>query len=213
MSATAKYLLYFLIFILLTLLFFLLLRKIFEVQKKNQIDCNSKFLFIGDSITAYDSSYADLLTSVCPSFNYKKTAQVGKKTDWMLMQLQNELNTNSYDVVVILGGTNDIFAGTPIQQTTSNLSAMYKLAKDKGALVVGITPPNIDYYTKTSYTEKAKFNQLYDFMRRNKDTSYFIDFATITNSPTLFLSDGLHPSYQAHIYLKNAFATQVLRSN
>lgn len=61
------------------------LAKTYDSDKFKEVTCNSKFLFIGDSLTAYDRSYADQLKDICPSATIKKIAVDGAKTNWMLI--------------------------------------------------------------------------------------------------------------------------------
>ena len=60
--------------------------------KKSKQGSNIKsILFIGDSNTTSNFSYADQIKKSFPDINIKKIAKVGEKTDWMKSQLDNEL--------------------------------------------------------------------------------------------------------------------------
>ena len=112
---------------------------------------DKKLLFIGDSLTAANTSYADLFAEVTKN-NYKKIAVKGISTNKMLENMQNELNKNTkYDYIFILGGYNNNYAygnndGSNIDykldKTKNELQAMYNLAKAKGSKVIAITPPS-----------------------------------------------------------------------
>lgn len=161
-------------------------------------------LFIGDSNTAANYSYADQLKKDFPNLTIKKIAKVGEKTDWMKSELEKELKNNKYDVVAILGGSNDIYAGRKLDLTKNDLDYMYNLIHSKGSKVLGVTPPNKDYYiNKTEANQKQLFD-LVNWMKSNKNIDYLIDFHKITADKKYFSSgDGyLHANSSAHNILK-----------
>lgn len=168
-------------------------------------------LFIGDSNTAADFSYADQLHTSKPNLRIKKLALNGAKTDWMLSQLKNELASTTYDAVAILGGSNDIYATGSITATKINLDAMYRLAKSKGAVVLAITPPNKDFYVNKTEQKQALLYELNSWIKANPNKDYVIDFWAMTNNKNLFSAgDGyLHAQKPAHTLLMNK-TTQTL---
>lgn len=179
---------------------------------RKKIDCNSSILFIGDSITAFTSSYADQLAKMCPGLRYKKIALVAEQTGWMLGQLYSELNTNKYDAVVILGGTNDIFGSNNIERAKNNLQEMYSLAKSKGSIVVAIAPPSINYYSLTTPQKQFEYADLKEFIRTAKNVDHYFDFAALTNSSSMFGIDGLHPNSYVHSLLANEIFKKLFKS-
>jgi len=181
-------------------------RKFFKKLKKS-----GKFLFVGDSITANASSYADQLKANNPEMVIKKIAKVGEKTDWMLDNLQKELSENKYDAVVILGGINDIYAKGQISDAKLNLQKMYDLAHDKGAKVIGVTPPPTGTYSAWSEKKQELQEQLNAFVMKNPALDYKIDFYSLlsdgVNQKKQYLTDGLHPNATGHKELKDKFST------
>lgn len=161
-------------------------------------------LFIGDSNTVANFSYADQLKRDFPNLNIKKIAQNGANTSWMKTQLENELKNNKYDIVAILGGSNDVYGGQKLEFSKSNLSEMYDMAKDKGSKVMAITPPNKNFYVNKNEAKQKTLNDLVIWIKGNKNVDYFIDFYDITNNKNYFTSaDGyLHPQSPAHKLLK-----------
>lgn len=161
-------------------------------------------LFIGDSNTAANYSYADQLKKDFPNLTIKKIAKVGEKTDWMKSELEKELKNNKYDVVAILGGSNDIYAGRKLDSTKNDLDYMYNLIHTKGAKVLGVTPPNKDYYVSKTEDKQEKLFDLVDWMKKNKNIDYLVDFHKITSDKKYFSSgDGyLHANSSAHKILK-----------
>jgi len=174
--------------------------------KKSKQGSNIKsILFIGDSNTASNFSYADQLKKSFPELNIKKIAKVGEKTDWMKSQLENELNKNKYDVVAILGGSNDIYALGKTDVTKNNLNYMYDLIHSKGSKVLAVTPPNKDYYVNRTEAKQKLLFDLVDWMKKNKNIDYLVDFHKITSDKKYFSSsDGyLHANSLAHNELAN----------
>ncbi|MBK7362986.1 MAG: SGNH/GDSL hydrolase family protein [Micavibrio sp.] len=165
----------------------------------------SSVLFIGDSNTFANFSYADQLKKDFPDLTIKKIAQNGANTSWMKTQLENELKNNKYDVVAILGGSNDVYGGQKLDFSKNNLGQIYKLAHDKGSKVMAVTPPNKNFYVKKDESKEKTLTDLVNWIKNNKDVDYFIDFHNITNNKNYFTSaDGyLHPQSSAHKFLKD----------
>ena len=176
------------------------------LSRRKKSDKVTSILFIGDSNTAANYSYADKLKRQFPNIDVKKIAKVGEKTDWMKNQLQNELNKKDYDIIIILGGSNDVYALGKTDSAKQNLNAMYDLIHSKGAKVIAVTPPNKDFYVnKTEAKQKLLFD-LIDWMKSNKKIDYLIDFHKITSDKKYFSpSDGyLHANSLAHEILANS---------
>lgn len=132
----------------------------------------------------------------------------------MLAQLQSELSKDHYDAVVILGGSNDIYATGSIQNAKINLDAMYKIANSKGIKVLAVTPPNKDFYVNKTDQKQTILKELVNWIRNNPNKDAFIDFWTMTGNQSFFSSsDGfLHPQRNAHQLLA-ASAIKTLKLN
>lgn len=181
------------------------------LSRRKKSDKVTSILFIGDSNTAANYSYADKLKKQFPNIDVKKIAKVGEKTDWMKNQLQNELNKKDYDIIIILGGSNDVYALGKTDSAKQNLNAMYDLIHSKGAKVIAVTPPNKDFYVnKTEAKQKLLFD-LIDWMKSNKKIDYLIDFHKITSDKKYFSpSDGyLHANSLAHEILANSVKNEL----
>ncbi len=181
-----------------------------RTHKKPAANSIKSILFIGDSNTAEPFSYADQLKAMYPNLNIKKLAKSSEKTDWMLSQLQNELQQNKYDAVSILGGSNDIYALDSIDSAKNNLNSMYVIAHNNGAKVLAVSPPNKNWYVnKTDHKQKI-LHELIDWINRNPNKDYFINFWDITNNQSFFSSaDGYqHAQAPAHKIL----ATETART-
>lgn len=179
-------------------------------KRKKKVTCNSRFLFIGDSNVANPGSYANLLKSFCPDSTVVINGKVGAKTDYILAQLQSELSRNQFDVITILGGSNDIYALGSTTKTKENLIQMYKLAKDSGATVVAVSPPNKDYYPSRTEQKQALLYDLVKWIPRQKDVDVFINLHAITKDPNNLASDNQHMSAKGKLALITEWSKKVL---
>lgn len=168
-------------------------------------------LFIGDSNTAANFSYADQLRAKYPKMRIKKIAKNGAKTDWMLERMEDEMRTNKYDVVLILGGSNDIYALGRVDSAKNNLSKMYDLAHKNGSRVVAIAPPNKNWYANRTEHKQQLLNELVNWIMSNPKVDYKVNFWQITNDKKYFSpSDGyLHAQAPAHRILATEVANKL----
>jgi len=178
-------------------------------KRKKKVDCTSRMLFLGSSGTVSPSSYADQLKDNCPDLNYKKIAMVGAKTDWMLNQLKQD--TGKYDVITLLGGVNDIYAGVPLEKIKNNIQAIYDLAKERGAKVVAVTISPTATYNKATDKANKLTQELNDWIRSNKTADFFVDADKVWNdgrggTKSEYLSaDTLHINKSGHTALTNKY--------
>jgi lysophospholipase L1-like esterase len=102
-------------------------KKISNFINENDND-NEKLnvLFVGDSHSAGEGwTWNYQLSKAHPFWNVTNIVKVGVKTDWMLSNLKTELQKKHYDLVFILGGTNDMMSSNSIDNIT--LSSMQYL--------------------------------------------------------------------------------------
>jgi lysophospholipase L1-like esterase len=166
----------------------------------------------GDSLTwgfvsrgaqhSYSKKLLQLISSDFPNIAVE-LSQHGKKgetTGSMVSRLTKLLKKDSkYDVVIILGGTNDIFL---TEATTQNLEQMYKVCRSYNALVIMASLPPAEYDKRPNSTwileSKKKIN---DFIRQLIPNKHFIDLSnelplhSLSESDKDALwSDHMHPS-------------------
>jgi len=164
-----------------------------------------KFLFIGDSNTDNKNSYADKLKLKFPDSKFDKVAKWGEKTKWMLENLENHLKTNkNYDFIALLGGSNDVYGGIPLEQTKSNILKIRDLIKKDGAKSILISPPNKKFFPENDKEKNQKLQDLIDWEKK-QDFDFFIDFHDLTDKVDLFMSDLRHPNQQAHQILADLY--------
>jgi lysophospholipase L1-like esterase len=182
-----------------------------SVISKKKVGCGSTFLFIGDSNTKASFSYADQLKKFCPDSNIKKIAENGKTTKWMFDELMKEYKSGrKYDVISILGGSNDISGGRPLDEIERNLNSIYYLAKRFSNVVVAVAPPNKAFYPNYTDEQRKKLDDLTKWISKNPEPDYFIDFYNITNRKDFFLADNLHPNTNAHNVLASQFTSKII---
>ncbi len=186
--------------------------------KKKKIKPNAKLLFVGDSSTEA-LLQSGLIQKKMPSVSVTKLASVGKSTTWMLSQMTQNLNSNKYDAVVILGGYNDIYA-TNLKGTTSNLQKMYDLAHSKGIKVIAITPSPSGYHPYYSATKQSMHDNLNKFiLSSNADIK--IDFYSAMEDKSkkgfprtnvVSVADRQHANLQGHEILATLISQKTLNT-
>lgn len=176
-------------------------------KPKKKINCSSKFLFIGDSNTVITSSYSKQLQKLCPGMNVKVLAETSRNTSTMLQSMRDDLKAgNKYDVIAILGGSNDL--GTNID-TISNLTDMYELGKSNGAIVIAITPPSKNFirlaqptWGGNNYPQLLqKLKNIVDWQLKNNISDIVINWNKLTDRKDYFNSDMQHANATAHAVL------------
>lgn len=190
----------------------LLLIAVASSKDKTKPSPISSILFIGDSNTAANYSYADQISKEFLNIKTKKVAKVGAKTDWMVTALKKELNLAKYDLVCVLGGSNDIYATGKIEGAKTNLNTMYSLIHEHGAKVMAISPPNKNFYIKKTPQKQILLSELILWIYKNPNRDYFINFWNLTNDKKYFsASDGyLHALKPAHQLLFNEVVKYIM---
>lgn len=176
----------------------------------------TSILFIGDSNTFYDYSYAHSLSKKFPNLRTKIIAKVGEKTSWMLNELSKELVASKYDVVAILGGSNDIYALNENKSAKQYLNKIYQAAHNSGARVLAIAPPNKDYFIKRTEQKQKLLRDLVQWISINPNKDWFVNFWSLTNNQAFFdKKDGyLHAQKPAHdILVQQVITTLNLKGN
>lgn len=163
-------------------------------------------LFIGDSITESPSSHAYKFKSSRSGWNVTISAHQGEKTSWMLQQLQGYQNAGKkYGAIVVLGGTNDVYATGSSSGAISSLGSIITAASTMTSKLVLIAPPTDQYYSSNTPTKTAEIIKIRDYMAAQSGRAYFVDFYNMTKDKGAGqFSDGLHP--------KSATYDQVLSS-
>jgi lysophospholipase L1-like esterase len=163
-----------------------------------------KLLFIGDSNTDNNYSYADKIKAKFPNVEVKKIAKIGQSTKWMLENLEKDLKDNKYDIITFLGGSNDIYGGYPLEKTKENILKIRQMIKDNGARAILVTPPNKKFYSKNTAEKLKNLDDLIAW-EKQQDFDSIIDFYNMTDKLDMFNTDFRHPNSDAHVVLADVF--------
>lgn len=173
-----------------------------------------KILFLGDSITADSSSYANIIKQSSPDLQIDVQASVGKKTSWMLQKLKDLLaSKKTYDRIYVYGGVNDIFSGQSKDVALSNLQSIVTLGNNSGAdvfVIEGIDPDGFMDYNKMPITQYVSSKQDYlpiiaNYKDFQSDISRAIKKAKIVKRFNLNgkTADGIHPNSEGQRNISN----------
>jgi lysophospholipase L1-like esterase len=179
----------------------ILLESITPIKNKNP----KKILFLGDSITASDISYANQIKQNLKDLDISVKASVGKKTSWMLQSLIDLLKSNSYDRIYVYGGINDMFSGVSRNEALSNIQQIVDLGNSKGAdvfVIEGIEPKGFMDIQKMPITQYIsnkeeylplieKYNDFQNNLKTIKKAKLIKRFDI--NGET---TDGIHPNFK-----------------
>jgi len=153
-----------------------------------------KIVAIGDSIT-YGYPYENVqswLNMAADRFNieYMNRGINGDTTEGMLDRFERDVLRHKTSHVIIMGGTNDAYAGTPVDQVIKNICDMVGLALENGVIpVIGLPIPCNDV------AEETLMNQYRQQMRRYASDKNIevIDFQdAMVDSSGMKIKDNMH---------------------
>ena len=165
-----------------------------------------RVVFMGDSITEFWHLQRNFGTK-----DYINRGISGQITPQMLLRFMVDVVALKPDVVVILGGTNDIarsaheaFSNTPPEMIRDSIRAMTELAKANGIAVVLCSIPPVSNYSGTNRTEELPppfIQELNDWVRRYAVEMHvaFADYYSVLVDKkgmlrAAFSRDGVHPN-------------------
>jgi lysophospholipase L1-like esterase len=161
-------------------------------------------LFVGDSQTAANSSYANRLINN-GIVTGKVVAKVGASMKRIYNLFSSVYKPGKYDIVCVLGGNND--AGNNNIDTDS-FDQIIQTAKKGGSEVILITSPSMEFINKKMYPN--------DYPSANKIPKWQLTLAEengipvinsyeLFDNPKYFSEDGLHLNSNAHKILAKDF--------
>ena len=86
-----------------------------------------------------ESQYGYWITKVRPGWRVLNRGVNGQRTDQMIGRFGRDVILEKPDVVVILGGVNDIYQGREAEAVRDNLEAMYERGEASAIVVLGAT--------------------------------------------------------------------------
>ncbi len=154
---------------------------------------NKDLLYVGDSLTCYQNGWQH---NVAKHFNlsYDNISKGGKRTDWMLNRLREQLKTHKYKTIIIYGGVNDAFSYTKNDKTIKNLQEMIDLCNHYGSKPIVIVGYNPKLVMENSRGKKSYIN-LQSKMDSLRDCKIIKIEPTITRSDS---NDGIHLNASGH---------------
>jgi len=176
---------------------------------------NVCFVAMGDSLTVgfistrlaiqpYTNFLEKYVDNSLKELGRKNTIQItiinrgvnGDLTSHMFLRFRQEVVDLKPDCVIILGGTNDIGWGFPVEEIFSNLQRMFETAIDEGIKPVGCTVPSILGWDK-GIAPRLELNRLLMDFCYAKEIPCADLFASTCDPKTRRLrsdysSDGLH---------------------
>lgn len=186
----------------------------------------NRTIFIGDSITAASGGGAFQSMFWGPGWVYAATFAArgsvqllwnagisGNTTTQMSARFAADVVANNPDVVVILGGTNDVpgvTAGTtPLATVRSNLQSMVSASRAAGILpVLCLIPPRAD--TAPNAASVQRINAMIRSLAQQNDVTV-VDFYSVLVNPSNggyasgLSGDGIHPSASGMTVMANKF--------
>lgn len=111
--------------------------------RRKKINPENKLIaFMGDSYTAgYQWGWQSDLAKTY-KFTEVNLAKGGMRTDWMLQQTRNYLDTNKPDYYFVYGGANDAYSYTTNETALKNIQAIVDTCNSKGVKPIVISGYN-----------------------------------------------------------------------
>jgi lysophospholipase L1-like esterase len=110
----------------------------------------------------------------------------GELAEWMLPRLDALLKMNEYDIIIVLGGSNDIGWGRPTDETFEYLVGIWKRAGESSKHVVICTVPPIASHFPPVQQKQAELNDM--ILRYGEDNT---DLVAVDVFTQLADKDGL----------------------
>jgi lysophospholipase L1-like esterase len=159
-------------------------------------------VFDGDSITsgAHATPYPDFLAGLPYKWLAPNVAVTGRTTSQMVSAAASSVDplaTSGFNVVTILGGTNDCIAGTSASTIWSNLASYAAARHTAGFKVIVMTLPSLESYNTCRDAVNtliyANWSGTFDALADISGNANLGADGAYSNL-TYFVSDGIHPT-------------------
>ena len=170
---------------------------------------------VGDSLVTFDE--ADLRAEMGDDFDLKVSGNFGKQVLGAIPPAEVVSTTNAAQLIVNLG-TNDVRAGTPVEQSMAALRALIGLyPKARCIFLVNINEHMIDGVTGQPSTEAARrFNAALDELAASDDRLGIIDWNsevqdTLEGDPptSTLTTDSVHLTKEGNDVLNGLYGKAV----
>jgi len=199
-----------------------------DLQKYRQADAElgaptesePRVVFMGDSIT----EKWKLPTSFPQEHDFINRGISGQKTYQILARFPQDALALKPKVVWLLGGTNDLAGGAPLEWITNNLKAMIELCKQNNVrIIVTSILPVSDYHAATNPAHKRTADrppekilelnkELADLCQKEGVTYLDLHSKLVDDSgqmPADLADDGLHPTAQGYALIAPVVADAI----
>ena len=179
-------------------------------------------MFVGDSHSAgqgYTWNYD--LEKQHPEWNVTHIVKGGKTTEWMLENMLPELSKKHYDLVFILGGTNDVMSPLPIETPINNIQKMVNAVNTQGGkaiVVIGFDSESIMDVNKlqpTKYCDKEclkKFKpKRVEFQRKLENSIQNAIVVPPLIGDYSWTNDGIHVGGSKHKLLSSTVENYITK--
>jgi lysophospholipase L1-like esterase len=180
-----------------------------------------KVVFLGDSITDYwhlDESF--------PGKEYVNRGIAGQITPQMLARYESDVLALRPDLVVILGGTNDIARKSgppnPLRMTQDAIRAMTEQAEKMGIRVVLCSIPPVSDYSgvnRTGERPASAIQELNDWLRayaREAHAEFADYFPVMADEHGMlradYADDGVHPNRKGYAAMTSVIQAAIERA-
>ena len=198
-------------------------------QSSAALSTSTKVVTLGDSISidppASDlyNHYASLLKSkynVTTSDSYAiGGAQTGTSPSpfkGMRLQYSEDVVGKGYDLLIIMGGVNDVASNVSASTTETNLDWIYTQAKSAGMKIVAIPILPWGCFSSSSTEKKATTKEINAWIKSNNKIDYFIDAYEEFNGgddclKDIYNLDKIHVNRAGHDKLAEMIFNQVFQ--
>lgn len=154
-------------------------------------------VFIGDSIIR---RWGEITNSIFLKPDCINRGIDQQTTSQMLLRFQSDVINLQPQIVLIEGGTNDVFYNIPFDLTTSNIKSMAEIARSHGieVMLVSILPVNKNRESERPGNKIKLLNQwIKDYSKENNYA--YLNYYDLLVDETghlkdEFSNDGLHPN-------------------
>jgi lysophospholipase L1-like esterase len=190
------------------------IKKVLELLTEAEDDARLNVMFVGDSHSAGQGwTWNYLIAKDHPNWDVTQVVKGGKRTDWMLQNLESNLKKKKYDLVFIYGGANDVMSPLPITTPIKNIQKMVDLVNAQGGkaiVIVGFdseTTFDANKIATTKYCDRPcmlKFKpKRVEYQKELGDTITGAKVVPKLVGAANWSIDGVHMGSSKHITMKD----------
>jgi lysophospholipase L1-like esterase len=163
-----------------------------------------------------ESQYAYWMMKKRADWTVLNRGMRGQRTDQILMRFHFDVIERRCDLVIILGGTNDLYQGYGVDHAMKNLNQMYDQAALEKIKIVTATIPPLDLATPDLKEEILYLNEA---IKSNAERRKLpcCDVYSLLENPSnkgfmLYSPDQIHPDIEGYRLIGEAFVKVIQNS-